>query len=664
MFQKKNDMKKINKLILGTALVAASLTACTDDFTRTNMNPDKIYSARPEYVFPGVVYNSMKTIQEMNYRWFVTLAQYNVHWSEQKDTEDMNFFEGFYVRSLKDLVKLEDTYVGNEEYTNVGNMLLTWKCYLYYIMVTTWGNVPMSEANAKVIQMSYKYDSEEEIYNYLLTTLDEVVKSYDVNGDKIAGDPLFGGDIAKWRKFSNSLRLQIALTIQNMDKSLAEEHIRKALSDVNSNYLLDSDAIFQFGTDLSMDASWVYPSYIQKFETGTVDGYGTYAAMGHNFFLYMRSYDDPRLPRFVQEAKGDEMSILQNDTLTRVNPDYPQYRDSILVNYGIPYLARQDYKDVPSGWIVATDPNSPTGETYRSPFGNINKGKNECLVSYDFVKANSIMPLLTAAEVNFMKAEVAVKFPGILSGTAQQYYEDGVRASMKQWGISDSDAAAYLEQDGVKWNTNGDGLWEYRHFYKADIKGQGGNDAHLEQIYKQWYIANFFNGHAGWTLERRTRAVNFPPHFFNGAVSTEGSNGICEWMMERFTYPINEQSANAEGYKQAVADLQKTSPSPHAERGGDNYFTQLRFSAPLPNGGDLSSWLSGEIVYDGTFVFHWYGRTLEEVLANTGASSEEELKSLIRYEVMTVKSTYNPENGKVMVWDKETEQWIEKKTEE
>lgn len=653
-------MKSIKKLILGTALVAASLGACTDDFDKTNMNPNKIYTARPEFVFPGVVYNSMKTLQEMNYRWFATLAQYNVHWSEQKDTEDMNFFEGFYVRSLKDLVKLEDVYVGNEEYANVGNMLMTWKCYLYYIMVTTWGNVPMSEANAKGIQVSYKYDSEEEIYNYLLTTLDEVVKSYNLDGDKITGDPLFGGDIAKWRKFSNSLRLQIALTIQNMDKSLAEENIRKALTGGNNNYLLDSDVIFQFGTDLSNDASWVYQPYIQKFETGTVDGWGTYAAMSHNFFLYMRSYDDPRLPKFVQEAKGKEMSILQNDTLTRVNPDYPQFRDSLLVNYGLPYKARQDYKDVPSGWIVATDPSSPTGETYRSPFGNVNKGNNECLVNYDFVKVNSIIPLLTVAEVNFMKAEVAVKFPGILGGTAQQYYEDGVRASMKQWGVNDADVTAYQDKDGVKWNTNGNGLWEYRRFFKADIKGQGGNDGHLEQIYKQWYIANFFNGHAGWTLERRTRAIGFPPHFFNGAVPTEGSNGICEWMMERFTYPINEQSANAAGYAQAVIDLQKTSPAPNPVRGGDNYFTLLRIAAPQPNGGNLSSWLSGEIIYDGKFVFHWYGSTLEEVFATTGASSEEELKELIRYEVVNIKSTYNPENGKVMIWDDETGEWIEK----
>lgn len=658
-------MKNLYKWMLGVTM-AVSVSACTDDFDDTNKNPNKIYDAKMESVFPGVVYKSMYTLNEINFRWLATLAQYNIHWAEQKDTEDFNYFEGLYVKALTDLGKLEDNYVGKEGYENAAGAILAYKCYLYYLLTTTWGNVPYTEANNASILQTYKYDSQEEIFKSLLETLDSVVSMFNVNGDQISRDPLFNGSIDKWRKFANSLRLQIALTIQNMDAELARTHIAKAFSGENANYLLDSDAIFQFGTDLNNDGAWSYKSYMQQFELGTNTGFGTYPCMSHNFFLYMKSYDDPRLPKFAQKAEGDAMCLLQNDTLTRVNPEYPQFRDSLIVNYGIPYCARRDYKAVPAGWTVGTDPNSPNGEQYRNPFEAIQTGnpENECFVNYDFLDVDAIMPMITVAEVNFMKAEVAIKYPGIVSGTAQSYYEEGVRASMKQWGVSDSEAAAYLERNGVKWDTDGEGLWEYRHFYKADIKGRGSDDRHLEQIYKQWYIADFFCGHAGWTLERRTRAVNFPPHFFNGTVPTEGSNGVCEYMMERLLYPLKEHSANTVAWEQACIDLQKESPAPNSARGGDNYFTLLSWAAPQPDGGNLDKWLEGEIVYDGSTALHWYGRTMEEVLANTGAANESELQSKIRYQLLTVKSTYDPVTGKVMVQDEETGEWKEKENEE
>lgn len=236
-------MKNLYKWMLGAAL-AASLGACTDDFDETNKNPNKIYDAKMESVFPGVVYKSMYTLNEMNFRWFATLAQYNVHWNEQKDTEEFNYFEGFYVKALTDLGKLEDNYVGVEGYRNAAAVVQTYKCYLYYLLVTTWGNVPYTEANNSSILNSYRYDSQEEIFKGLLETLDSVVGSFDVNGDRISRDPLFDGSIDKWRKFANSLRLQIALTVQNMDADLAKTHIARAFAGENAGYLLDSDAVF------------------------------------------------------------------------------------------------------------------------------------------------------------------------------------------------------------------------------------------------------------------------------------------------------------------------------------------------------------------------------------------------------------------------------------
>lgn len=660
-------MKKILGLLICMSLLGINYS-CTDDFDDTNKNPNKIYDAQPEYVFPGIVYKTMNNYARMNYRLLSVFSQYVVNWVEQKDTEDMSsYFEGFYVNSLKDLKKLEDGYVGKEGFENTGNMVMTWKAYIYYIMVSSFGGVPMSEANPSSIQVGYKYDTEEEIYVTILDILDKVVDTFDENGDKLVHDPLFRdssgkSDISKWRKFANSLRLNIALAIQNMDSQLAEQQIRKALTGGNENNLIasvDDIAKFKYGVDINTDASFYYRDFLNQMDAGTNTNWSIYPAMGHNFFLYMKSYSDPRLPKFVQRAEGTEMAMINNDTLTRVNPDATHLRDSIIVRYGLPYVPRKDFKIEPVGWIVGTDPSSPTGDKYRSPYSDIVIGRNECFVHRDYLKADAEIVLINWAEVCFMKAEVAIKYPGIVSGTAQQYYEEGIRASMKQYGVSDSEITAYMNMPGVKWNTNGKGCWEYRHFFRADIKGEGGDSNHLEQIYKQWYIADFFNGHAGWTLERRTRAINFPPHFYNGS-SSEGGNGVCDFMQERLLYPMDEQSYNITGYKQAVADLQANSPAPNPARSGDNFYTLLQIATPQPDGGDLTKWLSGEIIFDGGFIRNWYGKTMEEVTQTVGATNEAELKDIIRYELMSVRSTYDPVTGEQYVYDSETGTYIPK----
>jgi hypothetical protein len=660
-------MKKII-YALAVLFTLGGLYSCTDDFDKTNTNPNVVYETHPDYVFSGIVYKSMNAYARANHRLYHMLSNYVANWNEQKDTEDMSsHFEDFYVKSLVDLEKLEESFVNTENPGNLGYILMTWKAYMYYIMASSWGGLPMSDVNPMDLRTSYKYDKQEDMYKNILDLLDKAVAGFDTNGDKLTHDPLLRGsdgksDIDKWRKFANSLRLNIALTIQNMDAQLAEQHIRKALTGGNENYLISSvgDIIkFKWGSDVNADASFYYTNFLMGMDQGTTSGWYTYPAMSHNFFLYMKSYNDPRLPKFVVRAEGSEMSIMNNDTITRVNPVNPNLRDSLIVQYGLPYLPRREGKiGAPTGWIVETNPNSPTGEAYRSPYDDIsNTNKNECFVSRDYIKADAEAVLISWAEVCFMKAEVAIKYPGIISGTAQQYYEDGIRASMKQYGVSDTEIEAYMVQPGVVWNTDGNGVWEYRRFYKADIKGKGGDSNHLEQIYKQWYIADFFYGHAGWTLERRTRAMKFPPHFYNNP-STEGSNGVCDYMQERLLYPVNEQSYNASGYAQAVIDLQSESPAPNPSRHGDNFFTLLKFAAPQIDSGDLTRWLSGRIVYDGGFIRNWYGKTLEEVLAITGAANEQELESKILYKVADVRSTYDPNTGQRYVWDEDSQSYI------
>jgi hypothetical protein len=638
-------------------LFGLTTVSCTDGFDEANMNPNKSYNPALQHVFPGIVYKTLNNTADLNYTRYSCYARYIQRGSfGLGDTEDNGgIFNSFYVNILKDLKKLELNYAGMEGYENTGYIILTWKAYIYSILVTTFGGVPMSEAISTSDEITYKYDTEAEIYTEILRMLAEAANGFDPQGDKLLRDPVFrnsdgSSNIGMWRKFANSLRLDIALQIQNMDVELAKTHIKGALE--HDDRLISSTGEIvklQWGSNVNADVSYYYNRFLRNFENGTNLSYGDYPSLNQYFFLYLKSYNDPRLTVYAQRPPYEDRFTVVNDTLTRPTPGDPATRDSILVEYRIPYLPQRELRYIPIGWEVANNPNSPGGGSpYSDPYSGVDN-KSFAYINRDFIKPDASQVILNYADICFMKAEVAVKYPELINGSAEDYYYMGIDASFAEYGLS-SGVAAYKEQDGIKWNTDGKGFYEYREFYKADIHGAGGNENHLEQIYKQRYIADFFNGHAGWTLERRTRVLKYPPFFYNGESSVQGSNGRCDFIPERIIYPKNEMNYNKDAYYAAVADLQAQSPDPNPAREGDNFFTLLRIAKPDPGLSNLNPWISGYIVYNSRFYRKWYGNTQEEFIENARKEYPEitdvsELEQYIGYKVNEeeIISTYVPE---------------------
>lgn len=95
--------------------------------------------------------------------------------------------------------------------------------------------------------------------------------------------------------------------------------------------------------------------------------------------------------------------------------------------------------------------------------------------------------MMTFAEVEFIKAELALK--DFATGkTAKQHYENGITASMVQWGAAMP--AGYLQQTGVAYNAN------------ADAEQQ------LEKIMLQKYYAYFLSTTSPG-LKSEERAIRF-----------------------------------------------------------------------------------------------------------------------------------------------------------
>ena len=139
-------------------------------------------------------------------------------------------------------------------------------------------------------------------------------------------------------------------------------------------------------------------------------------------------------------------------------------------------------------------------------------------------EAAGFTPFMKASEVSYIKAEAAML--GYNVGiSAQEAYENAVRLSMEENGISTEEADAFLAGAG-KWNNS------------------------LEQIYWDEWVSLFKNNFEAWCLYRRT---GIPSTNYVSIKSIYGSAHTDQPF--RLPYPNNEYQYNADNVKAAAANV-------------------------------------------------------------------------------------------------------------
>jgi hypothetical protein len=146
--------------------------------------------------------------------------------------------------------------------------------------------------------------------------------------------------------------------------------------------------------------------------------------------------------------------------------------------------------------------------------------------------------VMTYAEVSFILAEGAARGWIGTPADAPVYYEQGIRASMEQWGVTDAAAInAFLATPGIAYNVAG------------TLAEQ------LTQIARQKYIALFTDGVQAWAEWRRTCVP---------ATVIPGSAAVISTVPRRYQYSVRERLVNAANVDAAVA-----------RQGEDNFTTRI-----------------------------------------------------------------------------------------
>jgi hypothetical protein len=170
------------------------------------------------------------------------------------------------------------------------------------------------------------------------------------------------------------------------------------------------------------------------------------------------------------------------------------------------------------------DANLGAGIYIGGVFGANNKYANFSQVTKTIQQATWAGNLLDYSEVQFYLAEAVAR--GFITGSAEAYYNEGVKSSIIFWGGTDAEATTYLAQDVVNYSKPQSG---------ADFK---------EKIGVQLWLASYDRPDAAWNSYRR---LDFPKM----AIAAKSKENVPN----RYTYPISEQTLNGANYSEAAGAI-------------------------------------------------------------------------------------------------------------
>ncbi|WP_278021829.1 SusD/RagB family nutrient-binding outer membrane lipoprotein [Flavobacterium ginsengisoli] len=142
------------------------------------------------------------------------------------------------ITDLNTILKFPDAQANS----NYKGIALTLRSWTFLLLTDAYGNIPYKEAGQKVTPA---YNTQKEVYTGLLEDLKQAQSLLNPANGSVTGDLAYKGDILKWKKLVNSLRLRIALRISDKEPVLAKQATIDATSDAGG-LISDNSETFQF----------------------------------------------------------------------------------------------------------------------------------------------------------------------------------------------------------------------------------------------------------------------------------------------------------------------------------------------------------------------------------------------------------------------------------
>lgn len=177
---------------------------------------------------------------------------------------------------------------------NKKNIIEILEVYSYSVLVDIFGDVPYSEALNKSI-INPTYDDAAAIYSDLFTRLTAAVAALNTAQGSFGSseDLVYGGDVAAWKKFGNSLLLKMAIRVADADSAKAKSVAESVASSVFSSSA-DNFSMVYLSSSPNTNPLWV-----QLIQSGRND-----FVPANTIVDVMNSLNDPRRGLWFDLAGG------------------------------------------------------------------------------------------------------------------------------------------------------------------------------------------------------------------------------------------------------------------------------------------------------------------------------------------------------------------------
>lgn len=307
------------------------------------------------------------------------------------------------------------------------------------------------------------YDSQQDVYNSFFAELDEaiqILEDYAVSNPAARPlsqyDLIYEGDISKWAKLANTLKLRLAMRIVYADPVNAQKYAEEAVNSQLGVLTENSDNALLH----SVSGLVVYnPLQVVWFMYNDT-------RMGASMESFLKGYNDSRLEKYFSESTLDIGG-------------YHGMRNGINVDN------IEEYRKLSCPNVSNTDP----------------------------------VQWMCAAEAYFLRAEGALRGWN-MGDSAKNLYENGVRISFEQHGASlgnylTVDSQPVKFEDAVGGNSISP-LTTISPVYNE----QSGFEESLERIITQKWLAMFPEGMEAWSEYRRTGYPKIFPVVVNNSSGT------------------------------------------------------------------------------------------------------------------------------------------------
>jgi hypothetical protein len=489
------------KLLSGVTLLGTLFNSCTDKFEEVNTNPTKITAlgtgeygmmfAKAESV-PFASYQiSQNLFADLYAQYFALTASY---FQSDRYTMRFDWLTGHwnppYTQGVPQLKTILEQTEGKLPAENA--LAKIWWVFMFHRVTDYYGPIPYFQAgtDAKVIA----YDPQDKIYDDFFKKLAEATEVLNANKDKKPFekyDAIYAGDVEKWIKFANTLRLRLALRISDVDPARAKTEAEAAVAGGVMTNVAD-DAMLK------------------------VSGKGA----DINTFNQITNWNEFRMSASME-------SVLKG------------YSDPRVSAYFQPAAATGTYEGLRNGLLPAQQ-----GLQLNTPNYNSN-------VSARFTVANqntNPQDVLHAAEAFFLRSEGALNGWN-MNGTAKELYEQGIRTSMNQWGTTDDAAiTAYINSTATpippQDQQNSPALSNIPVIWGATPEVQ------REQINTQKWIALYPDGFEAWANFRRSDYPKLYP-----VVASDNSDVPTGTFIKRIPFITLEKQTNGPAVTAAEALL-------------------------------------------------------------------------------------------------------------